>query len=146
MNRLRTQVCIPQIMILAMFVLLAVGVGHGQSRAKVTIPFNFSVDAQRFSAGEYTVEPLSNFPRLIVLRNERGQALMVWTNRVESKEAPNSAKLVFNQYGGHYFLAQIWEAKNDAGRQLTKSHAEIEMAKEQQSPGQQIALNLAAPH
>jgi hypothetical protein len=83
---------------------------------------------------------------MMVLRNQTGQALLLWTNPVESKEASNSAKLVFNRYGGHYFLAQIWEAKNDARRQLAESRAEIEMAKAQQSPEQEIALNLVTPH
>jgi hypothetical protein len=44
MNRFKKQLCIPQILLLAVFAFLAASVGHAQSGAKATIPFNFSVD------------------------------------------------------------------------------------------------------
>jgi len=123
--------CILQMMILGTFVLLAVGVGNAQydQILKVTIPFDFSVGKQTFPAGDYTLKP-SPIQHTMFLRNQRGQVLTsLATNSVESREAPNSVKLVFNGYSGRYFLAQIWEQGNNTGQQVIKSPVEIEIAR-----------------
>jgi len=132
-------------MFLGMFLLVAVGVGYTQNVVRVTIPFNFTAGRQSFSAGEYTFKTDPLF-RTMVLRNQAGHIVSnIPTYSVESKAASNSGKLVFNRYGGRYFLAEIWGAESTSGRQLIMSPVEIEMANAQHSPGQQIALNLA-PH
>jgi hypothetical protein len=132
-------------MIAAMFVLLTVGMAHAQIGGdvlKVQIPFNFNIQTQKFSAGEYTFKPL--LQNTMLLRNQAGQTLTsIGTNGVESKEAPSSMKLVFNGYGGQYFLAQIWQEGNSIGREVIKSPVETEMAR-RDSPGQQIALSFVA--
>ena len=43
------------------------------------------------------------------------------------------AKLVFNQYGNHFFLSQVWPA-GATGRGLRKSRQEVEMAKATSRP------------
>jgi hypothetical protein len=139
---MKKQVCILRTMMIAISVLLTVGIGHAQAGFRVSIPFNFTAGTQSFSSGEYTLKPDPMFEHTIVLRNQAGDVLSyLRTCPVESVTAPNSTKLVFNRYGGHYFLAQIWEAGNGIGEQLYKSPVEIEMAKAPSSPGQQIALN-----
>jgi hypothetical protein len=37
-------------------------------------------------------------------------------------------KLVFHRYGDRYFLAQVWTAGSDQGRELPKSRRETEIA------------------
>jgi hypothetical protein len=147
---MKKQVCILRTMMLAIFVLLAVGIGHAQyavQTIKVTIPFNFSIGNQRFWAGEYTIEAVPSLQHSMLLQSQEGQTLIyVGTNFVQSREVPNSATLVFNQYGRQYCLSQIWEAGNGVGRQLTKSRFEIEMAKVQHSEGQEIAQNFVTEH
>ena len=132
-------------MILGMLVVLAAGMAHAQIGGdvlKVKIPFNFSVGTQNFPAGEYSLKPL--LPHTMLLRNQSGQVqTSIATNSVESSEIPRSMKLVFNEYGGQYFLAQIWKAGDGTGQELIKSPAEIEMAKKY-APGQQIALRVVA--
>jgi hypothetical protein len=134
-----------QNMILGACVALAVGMAHGQiggDTLKVKIPFNFSVGTQVFPAGEYSLKPL--LPHTMLLRNQAGEVLTsIGTNSVESNDVPSSVKFVFNEYGGHYFLAQIWNAGDSVGRELIKSPVELEMARTH-SPGQQIALRVVA--
>lgn len=127
--------------ILGMLVMLAVSMAHAQIGGdvlKVKVPFSFNVGTQTFPAGEYSLKPL--FPHTVSLRNQAGEVLTnIATNSIESSEVQRSVKLVFNGYGGHYFLAQIWKDGDSIGRELTKSPAEIEMAAKYSS-GQQIAL------
>lgn len=141
---MKRQGYIPQ-MVLSMFVVLAVSMSHAQIGGdvlKVKVPFNFTVGTQTFPAGEYSLKPL--LPNTMLLRNQAGQVLTsIGTNSVESSEVQKSVKLVFNGYGGQYFLAQIWKAGDNIGRELIKSPVEIEMATKY-SPGPQIALRVVA--
>jgi hypothetical protein len=144
-GRMKKQGHILSRMILGMFLVLAVGMAHAQMGGdvlEVKIPFNFRVGPQEFAAGEYSLKPL--LPHTMLLRNRAGQVLTsMATNSVESIEIQRSVKLVFNGYGGRYFLAQIWRADDNVGGELIKSSAEIEMARKH-SPGQQIALRVVA--
>jgi len=137
--------CIQRKMILGLFVLLAIGMGQAQIGGdviKVEIPFQFSVGAKTFSAGEYSLKPL--LPGTVLLRDQAGQVLTsIGTNSIESLQAPRTVKLVFNGYAGQYFLTQIWKAGDSTGREVIKSPTEVEMARKY-SPGQQIALRVVA--
>ena len=137
--------CIQRKMVLGLFVLLAIGMGQAQIGGdviKVKIPFQFSVGAQTFSAGEYSLKPL--LPGTVLLRDQAGQVLTsIGTNSIESLQAPRTVKLVFNGYAGQYFLTQIWNAGDSIGREVIKSPTEVEMARKY-SPGQQIALRVVA--
>jgi hypothetical protein len=131
-------------LLLGVFLLVMVSVGYAQYGSpivNVTIPFNFNVGAQRFLAGQYDLKPL--LQHTITLRNEQGRALTnINSISVESREMPNTTTLVFRRYGEHYFLSQIWVASNSIGREITKSPAEIEIAKVVGSAGELIALNV----
>jgi len=127
-------------LIFAMFVLLTAGIGAAQDGIKVAVPFNFVVGTQNFSAGDYTLRSFSYNSKL--LQTPNGQILTIITLpiTVESSEARITAKLVFHQYGGMYFLSQIWDAGNPSGRQMLKSPIETQMAKSTQAPVQLVAL------
>jgi hypothetical protein len=126
-------------------VLLAVGVGQAQIGGevlKVRIPFDFSIGTQAFRSGEYSLRPL--LPNTMLLRNQAGQVLTsIGTNSIESSEVSRSMKLVFNGYGGQYFLSQIWQEGDSTGREVIKSSVEFELARKN-SPGKQIALSVVA--
>lgn len=132
-------------MMLGTFLALAVSMAHSQiggTVLKVKVPFNFNVGTTTFQAGEYSLKPL--LPHTMLLRNEAGVVLTnIGTHSVESNEVQRSMKLVFNEYAGQYFLAQIWKPGDNTGEELIKSPVEIEMARKY-SPGQQIALRVVA--
>ena len=129
---------------LGLFLLLASGLGQAQSESRnirVNIPFDFNIGLQRFSAGEYSLAPLLSNTTL--LRNQKGQVLTsIATNSVESRQVSSSVKLIFHRYSDRCFLSQIWEAGNEAGREIPKSSAETEVAGEY-SPENAVALNFA---
>jgi hypothetical protein len=141
---MKRQACI-MYKILGVALLLTVGMADAQiggNVLKVKIPFNFTVGTQTFPADEYSLKPL--LPNILLLRNRAGQVLTsVPSNSVESREAPSSVKLVFNGYGGRYFLAQMWQAGDSTGWEVIKSPVEVEMARKY-SPGQQVALSVVA--
>jgi hypothetical protein len=132
-------------LIIGLFVLLAVGMGQAQIGGdvlKFKVPFTFSVGTQTFPAGDYSLKTL--LPQTMLLRNQAGQVLTnIGTNSVQSSEVPKSMKLIFNGYGGQYFLTQIWKPGDSIGQELIKSSLEVEMARKY-SPGEQIALRVTA--
>jgi hypothetical protein len=136
---MKFQGCILRKVMLGIFVLLAVSMGYGQSGIKVNIPFEFSSGTQTFPAGEYTLRPLLKVPHTLFLQDQTGQTLSyIATNSIESRDRASLTKLIFSQYGGRYFLAQMWLAGSDTGWETSKSPVEIQLAR--YSPGQQMAL------
>jgi hypothetical protein len=59
---------------------------------------------------------------------DRSLVKLVLPNACESAQVQEKSKLVFHRYGNQYFLAQIWTAGNDRGRELPKTEQEREIA------------------
>jgi hypothetical protein len=137
-------------MMLGIVVVFAVSTGHAQN-VRVNIPFNFSIGAQKFTAGEYTLKPLLQHTTL--LENERGRGLInIETDSVQARQPPSTTKLIFNRYDDSYFLTQIWQQGNEIGQILLKSPVEAETARtfsmavstkmNTGPPGEQVTLNI----
>jgi hypothetical protein len=96
---------------------------------KVNIPFSFVVGKATMPAGEYSVQGLGLEGNAISIRNsDKGAYSLTLAIRCESPKTPEQSKLVFHRYGDRYFLAQIWTAGSDSGREFPKSRREAEMA------------------
>jgi hypothetical protein len=124
----------------------------------VNIPFKFLVGDTTLPAGEYIVEPVSSEPvkyeykvrhhneghftvdLVPIAEAPKGSTLLirsadghrhasVLTNSAQNGAIPAKAKLVFHRYGDRYFLAQVWTAGDQVGRNLVKSGVELEVAK-----------------
>jgi hypothetical protein len=52
----------------------------------------------------------------------------VLSNAAQAKDIQTQSKLVFKRYDNRYFLAQVWKAGSNRGRELLKSRAEKEIA------------------
>jgi len=119
-----------RMMIALASLLLAVGSAYAQtSRQVADIPFDFMVGNKAFPAGEYTITPLGPDGATLMLRNadeNRLQAIM--PHYVQSAEVQQESKLVFNQYGNHFYLSQIWDQGTNQGRELRMSNREKEEA------------------
>jgi hypothetical protein len=120
-----------------LFTLLSVGVmlasaAYAQTvNVKVNIPFKFVVRDATLPSGEYTIDTLGMNSNAISIRNSNHQTqTLILSHRCESLKTSEQTKLVFHRYGDQYFLAQIWEAGDNAGRELTKSRREVEVAQD----------------
>jgi hypothetical protein len=120
--------------------LLATASASAQTVAlKTNIPFNFIVNKAELPAGEYTLQSLGATGTLMLIQSmDRQIAKMVVPNACASQSPWERSKLVFHRYGDRYFLAQIWTAGYDQGRELPKSSRETEVA--QDYPVQNVVL------
>ncbi len=127
---------------LLLFSLVAVA-GHAYAQEypmTAKIPFQFAVGNQILPAGEYRLEHLSpgNGYLLLLRRTDGPECTTMITTSIRANDWQDKSKLVFNRYGDHYFLAQIWTAGDNVGRKLSPSRRETEAASKQVK--QEIAL------
>jgi hypothetical protein len=110
--------------------LLATASASAQTVAlKANIPFNFIVNKAELPAGEYSLSNLGTTGMVTLIQStDRQVAKMVLPNACTSGQPSEKTKLVFHRYGDRYFLAQVWTAGSDQGRELPKSRRETEIA------------------
>ena len=118
------------------FVLLGLGLLVGMSayaqtvNLKADVPFNFIISGATLPAGEYTMQELETGSAIAVRGPNPKANIVVLSQRCASIDATKQSKLVFHRYGDRYFLAQLWVAGRDSGRQLPKSPREMEVARD----------------
>ena len=93
----------------------------------ITVPFSFVAGSKNLPAGDYTIE-LNRAKGAMFLRSEDrsgNNAVMLASN---SEWAPNPDKTyaIFQRYGAHYFLAEVW--REGAGQTLIPGNLERELA------------------
>ncbi len=119
-------------MIAALALFVAFGVGPAAAQSSITlraqIPFDFTVRDYRLPAGEYRIQPAASGV-LVIQRVDSEANVMALTTSVSSKDWQEESRLVFHCYGNSCFLAQIWKAGDNAGFELPKSKAELELAR-----------------
>jgi len=98
----------------------------------VTIPFEFAIQGKTLPPGEYIVKrSASNEPAVLSISSVDGRTrTVVLTNNVRATTTQTKSKLVFLRYGDQFFLSQIWEAGNNPGREVLKSHKERALERE----------------
>src|SRR6185369_4011329 len=111
--------------LLGLFFVLAIATVNAQtpSRIEVNIPFDFTAGKTTLRAGSYSIRKTS--ANLIAIRSLDGKtsALVNAPLTLGSRDFKAGERLVFNQYGERYFLAQAWLSV-DTGQQVFVSGAE----------------------
>ncbi len=118
---------------LSLSLLMAVVSVQAQSSGKleVNIPFEFQIGSQTLPAGEYSIKRLTQNSVLVRSADGQRRAIAQTPKTITADENGKQEKLVFNQYGNQYFLAQVWMVRGSDGRELYKSDAEQQAAREQ---------------
>ena len=110
---------------------------------KIEIPFAFHVGDKLLPAGHYRVTP-GPHPFLSTIRSlDSDMSMMILTEGVYAAKGPKEPTFQFTRYGDAYFLERIWSQGEILGRQLRKSNAELEMAR-QTPPVQPTLVSLKA--
>lgn len=107
------------IAILGIFLGFAVVSAQAQapSKVEVNIPFEFSAGKTTLQPGRYTIKRMSG--NNVTLRSEDGESNVILNAPVtDTSSNPNAVeRLVFERYGEHFALSQIWLTA-DTGRQV----------------------------
>src|SRR6516164_6080861 len=75
----------------------------------VSIPFGFTVGHQSFPAGDYTISDSFAHPETVIqLRSSDSKYFaVIQTHPTYSLDPSAKSELIFQRYGGVYFLSQI---------------------------------------
>jgi hypothetical protein len=105
---------------------------------QVTVPFAFHNGSQLLPAGTYRID--LNSEHVMILRgtdaNAAGVAMTLPEQR--SKEIARG-KVVFDKYGDHYYIHEVWLPNSTEGRECVTSRAE------KRDKELQLAQNITAP-
>lgn len=115
-------------LVLLFTLVLTVANAQAQSRASYTahIPFEFVVGNATLPAGDYTITQIKTADGTVMIQlSAKGQnSALRLTEAMQPREPRDKTVLVFNQYGQQYFLAEMWRAGEEEGRQVRKSRRE----------------------
>jgi len=92
------------------------------------VPFDFNVGALSMPAGNYLVR-LNDIPGAIVIRNtDSSKGSFVLVTPTDPRDLRKSTpKMIFNQYGTHYFLSKV-NGLDGVGCNFSKGKLEKEFA------------------
>ena len=115
--------------IFGLFFMLAMTSVQAQtpSRVEVKIPFDFAIGKVQFKAGTYSFRKVTDNTLTVRDVNGKGTTLVDAPLTIGSRDSKAGERLVFNRYGTHYFLSQVW-LSSDTGRQVFTSGAEKRVA------------------
>jgi len=120
------------LLIVAVAFVTAVASANGQSKHQVAkIPFEFIVGDKTLPAGQYDVTGITANNEVLRIRaTEQNQTVLRMTNSITHSSPADKGKLVFRRYADQYFLAEVWSAGDNSGRQLMKSKRERALQRE----------------
>lgn len=112
---------------------------------KIDIPFRFSVVGRTLSAGRYSVKRISQTSSAYAIQSQdgAGSVIVITTASLNGGSGEAEPRLVFNKYGGRYFLAEMWMPDSDTGNHVPQSKAERSLRRElagTNAKPQQVAL------
>ena len=103
----------------------------------VTVPFSFVAGSKNLPAGNYIFELNRENSTIILLSEDRsGNNAVMLANNSEWARNPHKTYAIFQRYGAHYFLAEVW--RQGAGqtlipgkleRELASKHSNVEVAR-----------------
>ena len=101
-----------------------------QVLVKVHVPFNFVVENQRLSPGDYSIGRLQN-GRLLFRNDDGTVAATVLSFPLPLNRNATESQVVFHRYGTEYFLSEIRVRGQNSGRELMRGKEETEIAHKQ---------------
>jgi hypothetical protein len=102
-----------------------------------TVPFSFVAGSTNLPAGDYTIE-LNRRNGAMILRSEdrSGKSIVMLANNNDWARSRDKTYAIFQRYGAHYFLAEVWSEgagqtliPGNLERELASTHSKVEVAR-----------------
>ena len=117
------------VLAIAMTLAVAPALAKQNDEMTMTVPFAFTVGDTTLPAGTYRVQRTSATTGTYLISNADGDETATVTSPAKVQANGDArAKLVFDVYGGEYFLAQIWMPASFSGTELATSRHERRLA------------------
>jgi len=111
------------------FVVVLALVSASAQTVEAKVPFSFTVSGKTLPAGDYTMIINSNH---LKITNGDGQIVaLASVYDASSRPDGGESQIIFHCYGDRCFLAELWSAHQQSGRELLTSRAEAKLATEE---------------
>lgn len=120
------------VMVTAFMVVGAVQQAPAQQAQRVVTfkaPFAFEVEQTKLPAGEYTILMQSGWVQIQPSGGKTSTQVLTLPVVSQGQKTVENSHLVFHNYGGRMFLAQIWASGQEKGRELMESREEKQLGK-----------------
>ncbi|HKM66790.1 MAG TPA: hypothetical protein VJX70_06450 [Candidatus Acidoferrum sp.] len=111
---------------------------------KFEAPFAFEVENNKLPAGEYTVLVQAGWLQIQGKDGKAAAHALTMPVVSEGQKTVGKSYVVFHQYRGHFFLAEIWASGQEKGRELLETGEEQQLAKREQMVKVNVPEQLAA--
>ncbi len=112
---------------------------YAQSGVVANVPFNFTAENVKMSAGEYTLTAINRTSGVIRMLNvATGHSILVNAPASLATYKGNgeeTGKLIFHRYGDRYFFSEVWTPDGLRGHV-----APSKLEREIQTSGEELAL------
>ena len=109
------------------------GKAHAQviGTLEANIPFEFHAGTAQLPPGEYSIRMLENsgLQFMQIVNRDNSSSTMFQVHEIDLSSAPTVNELVFNKYGDHYFLAQVFDEGDPSGSEAVESNYEKTVSK-----------------
>jgi len=98
----------------------------------VNIPFEFQAGEAVLPPGNYTIRMVNNSDLAFMQITSKDHPSTSALFRVHEKDlasAPTESEVLFNKYGDHYFLAQVFDEGDPSGSEVVESSYEQKISK-----------------
>lgn len=92
-------------------------------------PFAFQVENTKLPAGEYTILEQSGWVQIQTKGGKRAAHVLTMPVVSKDQKTAQSSQVIFHNYGGHMFLAEIWATGQERGRSLLETREEQQLAR-----------------
>jgi hypothetical protein len=94
----------------------------------VKVPFSFSVQDHSLPAGEYNIFTVLPERAIRITSTDGRYSAIVNTLPNYASSPSENSRLIFHRYGDEYFLAEVWTAGPDVGRNPMLSKRAMDLA------------------
>jgi hypothetical protein len=94
----------------------------------VKVPFSFSVQDHSLPAGEYNIFTVLPERAIRITSSDGRYSAIVHTLPKYATSPSGNSRLIFHRYGDECFLAEVWTAGQDVGRNPTLSKRAMDRA------------------
>jgi hypothetical protein len=93
-------------------------------------PFAFQVENTKLPSGEYTILEQSGWVQVQTKAGKNAARVLTMPRENKGQGTVEESHLVFHNYSGHMFLAEIWASGQEQGRELLECKEEQQLAKQ----------------
>jgi hypothetical protein len=107
-------------------------------------PFAFQVENTKLAAGDYILLEQSGWVQIQTKDGKNAAHVLTMPVASKDQKTTENSQVVFHNYAGKMFLAEIWAAGQEKGRELIETHEEQQLAKQEKMANVSVLVQTVA--